>query len=619
MSALEVRRLHCGSSRATDPQRRVAAIVRLLVAALLLCGGCDSIDPESPPPPRQPPQSPPVAVFRDAGEELGVRWHHEAGTYDAFPMPQIMGAGCALLDANGDERLDILFVPAGGDDAEQGGGESPQTAVPLWLQTANGSFAAAPTPTGLSIRGRGMGATTGDVDNDGDVDLVLTTTKGPLLFRNAGDGTFEDHTAAAGIASPRWSSSAVFTDYDGDGWLDLLVINYVDYLPGSICEDGTGRRDYCGPTAFSGTTDRLYRNRGGEGRPGEFEDRTVASGLAAGSGRGLGAIATDLTGDGLTDLYVANDMEPNRLWVQGPTGQFQDEAELRGCATDLQGRPQASMGSLWCDLTGDGLLDLFLTHLRGETNTLYAGFGRGVFVDRTGPSGLGSGSLDFTGFGTAAVDLDLDGRRDILVANGRVMRSPLLTPHPADSHWDEYSERNQIFRCDVSGTFRESPPDADPFLADRRISRGLATGDIDDDGDVDVVVANINGPGQVFLNVAPRRGHWLVVRAFDPATRRDAVGARMRLICEDQVWQADVLPNTGYQSSHDPRVHFGVGDRSRFDRLEITWPDGAQETEHFPGGSTDRGLTVVRGEGTVPPQTETARSAHAVRAPEEHP
>jgi hypothetical protein len=510
-------------------------------------------------------------------------------------MPQIMGGGCAMFDADGDGRLDILLVPGGGPQVAGSPAELP---VPVFLQTETGSFEPADN-SGLVISAYGMGATTADIDNDGDIDVLLTTASGPRLFLNDGTATFSDATQETGISSPRWSAAAAFTDYDRDGWLDLLVVNYVDYFPGSVCEDGTGRRDYCGPLSFTGTTDRLYRNLGGDTATVRFKDVSIESGLTSTAGKGLGVLCTDMTGDGRIDFYIANDMEPNRLWVQQAEGRFVDEAALRGCATDLHGRPEASMGSLWQDLNQDGNLDIFLTHLRGETNTYYQQIAPGIFQDLSESTGIGTGSLNFTGFGTAAVDIDLDGRLDVLIANGRVMRAPLLTPEPAETHWMEYAERNQILLGNSDKTFRDSFVSTEPFTAGASVSRGMATGDIDEDGDVDVLVLNINAAPQLYQNVAPKRGHWLSVRVRDEHLNRDAIGARVTVTCGDQAWHSELLPNSGYQSSHDPRLFFGLGRHTVYSSISVQWPDAACETEVFKGGATDQHLTLTRGAGSL--------------------
>lgn len=544
-------------------------------------------------------------VFQEITAAAGLPTDFVADADSDYAMPHIMGSGCAMFDANTDGLPDLLLIPSHPANTEAA------ARCTLLLQNPDATFRDQSSAAGLrvgvgktdesepSIRVFGMGAAVADVDNDGDADVLITTSGGMSLFLNNGHAEFADVTRASGLSSSRWNTAATFFDYDRDGWLDLFVVSYVDYFPGSICQDGTGRRDFCGPLAFTGTVDRLYRNTGATGGLPEFEDITVRCGLTQAAGKGLGAVCSDFDGDGRIDLYVANDMEPNRLWIQQPDGTFQDDADLRGCAVDLNGRPQASMGTAWCDLNRDGRSDLFLTHLRGETNTLYNQIGHGVFADQTAASGLGTGSLNFTGFGVMTQDLDLDGSNDVVIANGRVMRSALLSPEPATHFWDDYAERNQIFLNDGSGHFSELTPADDPLTTPVEVSRGLAAGDLDNDGDIDLLVNSTAAPARLYRNVAKRKGHWLLIRVVDPALRRDALGAQVTIHCGTKTWIREVQPNIGYLSSHDPRIHFGLGDADQFDSLEVVWPDHSADTEVFSGGNVDRMIVIERGSGVA--------------------
>jgi len=575
--------------------RRACRVVPLVLSGILLSlslAGCT--------PSEQTPATPALSaheqLFQEITFDAGLNVRHFSGPTKDYPMPQSIGSGCAFLDANGDELLDILIVA--GEASETPSEESLRRCT-LLVQKKDGSFEDFSAEAGLAINAFGMGVATGDSDNDGDLDVVITTGAGASFFLNDGTGRFQEMTATAGIVTSRWTTAAAFFDYDRDSWLDLVIVNYVDYISGSICEDGAGRRDYCGPLAFQGTVDRLYRNSGGDGRPGCFDDVTVSSGLINGTGKGLGVVCSDLTGDGQPDIYVANDSEPNRLWVQQPDGSFQDEAVLRGCAVDAQNRPQASMGTVWADLNQDGLMDLFLTHLRGETNTLYRQVSAGVFVDQTSAAGLGPPSLNMTGFGTAAADIDLDGFADLLVANGKVMRSSFLQPAPGGSHWDEYAENNQIFLGRGDAGFSEVINAAEPFIAKAEVSRGLAVGDIDNDGDLDVLVNNTGSVARLFRNVATRKGHWLTVRAIDDSLNRDAIGARIRVTCGNKSWMREVLPNSSYLSSHDSAVHFGVAESVRYDSIDVRWPDHEITWERFDGGPADCAVKLIRGSGRL--------------------
>ncbi|MEY2727331.1 MAG: hypothetical protein RLZZ458_3198, partial [Planctomycetota bacterium] len=469
------------------------------IALALICAGCGG----------KPPAAVPAAASSASGPVLFQEHvlplfaaHPHCSPADSFEMPGIMGSGCALADLNADGLLDILLVPGEVPATVAAASAGTESLLPLFIQQSDGSFTDATQQAALRVRGFGMGCYPADIDNDGDLDVLTTSAAGTSLFRceNAQNLNFTDITEPGGLVSSRWSTAAAFVDYDADGWLDIFVVNYVDYFPGSHCADASGRRDYCGPHAFSGTADLLYRNRGAEGQPGVFENVTVAAGIAAAAGKGLGTVCTDLNGDRLVDFYVANDMEPNRLWIQGPPGKFTDEASLRGCAVDLQGRPQASMGTILADLDHDGSEDLFLTHLRGETNTWYRQLGQGVFLDDTVRSGLAEASRNETGFGVVAGDLNLDGEVDLAVVNGRVMRAPLLQASPADSHWQEYAEQRRIFLARGAGEFGVLSG-SDSFAAVSEVSRGLAMGDVDNDGDLDLLTSTVAAPARMFRNI----------------------------------------------------------------------------------------------------------------------
>ncbi|MGC1272336.1 MAG: VCBS repeat-containing protein, partial [Planctomycetaceae bacterium] len=376
---------------------------------LFVAAGCGGVEP-----PTQPATSPPAAPWLiESTQSFGLEFVHQAGEPLRYEMPQIMGSGCGLLDFDGDGRLDLYLVDG---EASQRGGRRDG----LFRRGNDQTFVEATDAAGIRNDGYGMGVAVADFDNDGFSDLYVSSYGPDQLFRNNGDGTFADVTETAGIVAPGWGTAVCFSDYDRDGLLDLFVVHYVDYLPGQYCEDRSGRRDFCAPGVYLGTADRLYRNEG----DGRFVDVTSAVGLDVDLGKGLGVACDDFNTDGRPDFYVANDMEENHLWIQQPDGTFRNEAILRGAAVSAMGESQAGMGVVSADLTNDGRRDLFLTHLRGETNTLYVSSEGGFFTDGTANSGLGPNSRPATGFGVAAVDLRHDGRLDVLVANGRVLRGP---------------------------------------------------------------------------------------------------------------------------------------------------------------------------------------------------
>jgi len=550
-----------------------------------------------------------VVWFRERTEITGLEGYH-VSSESRFEMPGIMGSGCSLIDLNNDGRLDVVLVPGDPDtlqDTSEPSKTRPANLCRVLMQEQDSTFRDETTRAALSVAGFGMGCYGGDLDNDGDSDVLTTSSAGVRVHRNQGELQFVDVTDSCGIQSNHWSTAAVMFDYNQDGWLDVLVVNYVDYFPGTICQDGAGRRDYCGPLSFSGTSDQLFRNRGSDGEPGKFEEVSIASGIATGIGKGLGAICSDFSGDGRPDIYVANDMEPNFLWIQNAERRFENQADLRGCAVDLQGRPQASMGTVLADLNSDNRQDIFLTHLRGETNTLYLQVENGTFLDQTASSGLGEASRNFTGFGVVARDFDLNGEPDLAIVNGRVMRAPMLREEANVTQWNEYAEKNQLFRRLPNGQF-VTIGSQDPFLAPVEVSRGLAAGDLDNDGDIDLLVTSVSAPARVYENVAARQGHWLQVRAINAAWKRDAFGARITVSVKGRQWTAEVQPHIGYLASQDPRVHFGLGSHTQYEFIDVQWPDSPDQTERFPAGSADRQVVVKKGSGITVPRPSSGVS-----------
>ncbi len=496
-------------------------------------------------------------------------------------MPEIMGAGVALFDADGDEDLD-LFCPNG--SAEAGGNR-------FYRQVAPGRFEDATRDSGLGTRGIAMGVAVGDMDNSGSQDLYVTHVGPDRLFRNQGDGTFLEVTEESGISSTRWSSSALFFDFDRDGLLDLFVVRYVDFDDDERCFDKAGRPDYCGPQTMPPVPDQLFHNEGS----GKFRDVSDESGIGRVAAAGLGAVAQDFNGDGWPDLAVANDAEANHLWINRQDGTFEELALPWGFAFNQHGHAEAGMGIVSADFDGDLVLDLFLTHLGVETNTVYRGVdGRG-FQDVTGTAGVAKASMPFTGFGIVALDADLDGDLDVMVANGRVFRGK--EDHP-DDPWRTYAEPNQWFVNQGSGRFQEVTS-ASAFTEPVEITRGLACGDLDGDGDLDAVLANVEGPARLYRNTGELRGSWLQVRALDPRWNRDAIGASITVRAESASWRRTIDGQGSYQSSSPLVAHFGLGSADTVNEIRVLWPDGLEES--FPGGETNRRLKLERGSGTSVP------------------
>ncbi|MEM7354363.1 MAG: CRTAC1 family protein, partial [Acidobacteriota bacterium] len=452
--------------------------------------------------------------------------------------------------------------------------------------------------------GYGMGVTAADFDNDGWLDLYLTNLSGNQMWRNLGGvtgaPTFEDVTETSESGSSRWSVPAVAFDYDRDGWLDLFVGHYLDYSAGSNkrCTDELGVPNYCGPLAFAPLPDLLLRNRG----DGTFEDFSREAGIDGEFGGCLGAVAADFDADGWLDLYVANDGLPNQLWInrggRGESG-FENRALLAGAAVSGQGHPEASMGVAVADFDADGDEDLFLTHLNRETNTLYLNDGRGLFGDRSAPSGLGAPSYSKTGFGTGWLDYDNDGWLDVLTVNGavKVIKTLSLAGDPLPLH-----QTNQLFRnLGDSSKFEDVSQTAGSVFALSEVSRGAAFGDIDNDGDTDVVINNNSGPVRLLINQVGQDRSWLGLRLVDAAGRHDRLGALAGVVGSDGTtrWRR-AGATASYASSSDPRLLFGLGDGAEpITRIIVHWPDGSSEqwsAEEIAVGSY---TTLRQGSGTA--------------------
>jgi tetratricopeptide (TPR) repeat protein len=554
-------------------------------AAALIGGACRNAHEEA---------SPVVAAyapddgrtFVDASASAGLHFTHDAGLDGSHFMPEIMGSGCALFDADGDGDLDAFLVGFGPHAPA-----TPRACSALFAQGDDGRFIDVTASSGLVGVPQGMGVATGDVDNDGDLDVYVTGFGADALFRNDGALHFTDVTSLAGIGDPAWSTSAGFFDYDRDGWLDLFVANYVDYdAQRDHCLGALGEPIYCGPTGLRGIPSVLYHGEGG----GRFRDVSAEAGIAALPGKGLGVALADFSGDGLPDIFVANDREPAFLWINQGNGRFTEEAMRRGCAVNEFGESEAGMGVALGDVDGDLALDLFVTHLTREKNTLYLAHG-GRFVDASSAAGLATPSLPYTGFGTAFLDLELDGDLDVVVVNGAVQREPTIGDDAGvDAFGRAYGETGQLFVNQGKARFDDASATSGD-LAESTVGRGLATGDVDDDGDVDLLVTAGAGPARLLLNQTQRHGHFLLVRAIDDALHRDAVGATVTVRVGGTSHVGVVTTACSYLSACDPRLHFGLGQATAVEGFEVTWSDGS--TERFDGLAADQSILLRRGLG----------------------
>lgn len=520
------------------------------------------------------------SIFNEVAAEAGLNFRHYNGMTGKFFLPEIMGAGAALFDYDSDGDLDVFIVQGGVLEP----GNKPESTLFPWkgserprgrlfrndLATGKLRFTDVTEKSRIRAIGYGMGVATGDINNDGRPDLYITNLGSNQMYLNKGDGTFDDVTKSSATDDPRWSTSASFVDYDRDGWLDLMVVNYADFTTTNSpnCYAPTSARDYCTPRVFRPPGNRLFHNR----RDGTFEDVTVAAGVDKEFGHGLGVVSADFNDDGWSDIYVANDGDPNQLWINQKDGTFKNEALLAGAAVNRDGKTEAGMGVDAGDFDGNGTDDIFITHLMEETHTLFTNLGDAVFEDRTRETGLVMPGRRFTGFGTLFFDYDNDGWLDLLVVNGAVQLLPELMrkgdPFPL-------GQPNQLFRNSGNGRFVEVVEQAAANFQQLEVGRGAAFGDIDNDGDTDVLVTNNNGPARLLLNQLGNRSHWLGLRLVTK-NGRDALGAQVEVVVKkNQVLRRRVRTDGSYLSANDPRVLVGLGNVTQVEAVRVRWPDGS--------------------------------------------
>lgn len=499
--------------------------------------------------------------FAEVAEAADIRFNHANGMVGERWLVEIMGAGAGLADFDGDGLLDVYLVQ-GGPLADRSG----KLPCDRFYRQIGGDalrFEDVTDKSGVCADGYGMGVASGDFDNDGDVDLFVANFGANHLLENLGDGRWRDIAAAAGVAGDAWSVSASFADLDGDGRLDLYVGNYLDFAFANRkrCTDNESRPSYCSPEVYEPAPDRLYRNLG----DGRFADVSAAAGIHAASGAALGVVIRDFDNDGKQDIFVANDMADNLLWMNRGDGTFADDALMAGVAVNGDGMVEASMGVAAQDFDADCDIDLFLTHLAAQTNTLYVNNGRGWFTDRANTTGVAAASIPDTGFGTAWFDADNDGDLDLFSANGAVTAIAGQAPGPLGL---PLRQPNRLWLNDGE-RYREAP-NVDAFqLAE--VSRGTALGDVDNDGDLDLLVTNNRGPARLYRNDSTT-GHWLGISLAD-ADGSTTIGSRVQLegaACTVRHVAAD----GSYGSANDSRVHFGLGADATPKHVRVVWSDG---------------------------------------------
>jgi hypothetical protein len=537
-------------------------------------------------------------LFREiAPEESGINWVHDNAFSPEHYLPETTGAGAAFLDFDNDGWMDVYLVNSGPCDFFR-----PRIPLgnALFRNNRDGTFSDVTDKARVAGGTFGMGVAAGDYDDDGFTDLYLTSYGRAILYHNNGDGTFSDVTARAGVAAQGWTTSATWLDYDNDGRLDLFVCNYVRYgLDTKTSCSGTphGKRYYCVPKIFDPVPSFLFHNDG----DGRFSDVSAQTGFATALGKALGVVATDINNDGLVDLVVTNDTAPNYLWMNRGGGRWEDVGPAAGIAFSANGRPRSSMGVDAGDYDGDGWQDLAIGNIDHEIFALYRNRRDESFSDEAPPNGIAAATVVISCWAVKLFDFDDDGWLDLFLANGHPddmldgsgfgvrYRQPLLVFHNEGGRYRNVSaEAGDVFRKEFS-------------------ARGLAVGDYDDDGRLDVLVAN-NGMAPVLLhNESGKRNHWLGVKLQGTACNRDAVGARVTWSAGGVTRQRLKTGGGAYLSSHDPRLVLGLGEAVKLDWLEVAWPRPSARVERWADIPGDRYLTLVEGTGELPKAAQTKR------------
>lgn len=504
--------------------------------------------------------------FTDVASAAGVAFRHTNDASAAKHLPEIMGSGGLFFDYDNDGWIDIFLVEGGPLSSRQPGAPIRHR---LYRNRRDGTFQDVSAQAGIVRSAYGMGACAADYDGDAFTDLYVTQVGANALFHNNGDGTFSDVTRAAGVAAGLWSTSCAWADIDRDGDVDLFVARYVDWglTNNKLCGQPASRA-YCHPGVYRGLSNVLFRNDGG----GRFADVTRAAGASA-TGKGLGAVFSDYDNDGWIDLFVANDSVPNLLF-RNARGTLKEEALLAGVAVASDGQARSGMGTDFGDYDADGNLDLVVTNLDLQMHNVFRNLGGGLFSDATIATGVGKATLPYVGFGSVFLDYDNDGALDLAIVNGHVLDDEKhMRPNGT------FAQKNLLFRNAGGGRFTDVSRGSGPGFALEKISRGLAVADVDNDGDLDLLVTNNGQAPDLLRNDGGNRNNAISVKLVGANGNRDAVGARLRLLIKgrDEVVR-EVKAGSGYLGQSDLRVHFGLNRATSIDRLEIRWPSGSVQT-----------------------------------------
>jgi enediyne biosynthesis protein E4 len=529
-----------------------------------------------------------TVTFSDAAKQAGINFKHENGASPHKYLPETMGSGALIFDYDNDGWPDIFLVN-GGSFVDSAAASAARHR--LYQNNRDGTFKDTTASSGILVSGFGMGACSADYDNDGWPDLYVTAVEANRLYRNNGNGTFTDVTAKAGVGgNGLWSSSCAFADIDNDGDVDLYVANYVDFTVknNKYCSAMQNIRTYCHPNVYKPVPHVLYRNNG----DGTFTDITKEAGVYRTDGNGLGVVFGDYDNDGWTDIYVANDSVPNFLFHNKGKGIFEEVGFRAGVSVGGEGRPLAGMGTDMADIDGDGLLDIIVTNLDRETHSLYRNFGKGLFSNVTFESGVGQATLPFVGFGVAFLDYDNDSDLDIAIANGDIIDN---VSQFRDNTTHE--QRNLLLQNDGTGRFHDVGPASGPGFALKKVSRTLVVGDLDNDGDLDILIGNNGQTADLLRNDGGNRNNSLLIRATGTKSNRDGIGARLKLTVGGKTLIRHIKAGSSYQGQNDLRVHFGLEKALQADRLEILWPSGLVDT--VEAIKANQIITVTEGRGVT--------------------